>query len=147
MRSISKIYPASTENTECSIVRACTPFTDFLKQVCYLIIVYHYASLHFQLFEHFGQHSKQRITQEAPLLALYLPQSLTKAIMRILQIVTYAAVEKGMENKGKLRQNRDAGIGAAAVGTSRDEVTLNSAKIKPITLAVIELRLSEGISK
>jgi len=30
-------------------------------------------------------------------------------------------------------------------GTSRDEVTLNSKKIKPIALTVIELRLSEGI--
>ena len=30
-------------------------------------------------------------------------------------------------------------------GTSRDEATLNSEEIKPIALAVIELRLSEGI--
>ena len=30
-------------------------------------------------------------------------------------------------------------------GTSRDEVTLNSEKIKPIALAIIELRLPEGI--
>jgi len=30
-------------------------------------------------------------------------------------------------------------------GTSRDEATSNSEKIKPIALAVIELRLSEGI--
>ena len=34
-----------------------------------------------------------------------------------------------------------------AKGTSRAEVMLNSKKIKPITLAVIELRLSEGISQ
>ena len=32
-------------------------------------------------------------------------------------------------------------------GTSQDKATSNSAKIKPIALAVIELRLSEGISK
>ena len=32
-------------------------------------------------------------------------------------------------------------------GTSRDEVTLNSEEIKPIALAVIELRLPEGISQ
>ena len=31
-------------------------------------------------------------------------------------------------------------------GTSRDEAASNSAKIKPIALVVIELRLSEGIS-
>jgi len=30
-------------------------------------------------------------------------------------------------------------------GTSRDKAMLNSKKIKPIALAVIELRLSEGI--
>jgi len=30
-------------------------------------------------------------------------------------------------------------------GTSRDEATSNSKKIKPIALAIIELRLSEGI--
>jgi len=31
-------------------------------------------------------------------------------------------------------------------GTSRDEATLNSEKIKPVALAIIELRWSEGIS-
>jgi len=33
----------------------------------------------------------------------------------------------------------------ASKGTSRDKATSNSKKIKPIVLAVIELRLSEGI--
>ena len=54
------------------------------------------------------------------------------------------------ENKGKLWLNHDANIGAAAVGkkgTSWDEATSSNAKIKPVALAVIELRLSEGISK
>jgi len=32
-------------------------------------------------------------------------------------------------------------------GTSQAELTLNSEKIKPIALAVIKLRLSEGISR
>ena len=32
-------------------------------------------------------------------------------------------------------------------GKSRDEATLNSEKIKPITLAVIELCFSKGISQ
>ena len=32
-------------------------------------------------------------------------------------------------------------------GTSQAEVTLNSETIKPVALAVIELRLSEGISQ
>ena len=31
--------------------------------------------------------------------------------------------------------------------TSRAEVTLNNEKIKPVALAIIELRLSEGISQ
>jgi len=35
----------------------------------------------------------------------------------------------------------------ASKGTSRDEATLNSKKIKSIALATIELRLSEGIRK
>ena len=30
--------------------------------------------------------------------------------------------------------------------TSPDEVTLNSKEIKPVAIAIIELRLSEGIS-
>ena len=34
-----------------------------------------------------------------------------------------------------------------AKGTSRAEVTLNSEKIKPVAIAVIELRLTEGISQ
>jgi len=66
--------------------------------------------------------------------------------MHVPQIITYAAVEKKMENKGKVCKNHDASIGAAVVGkigTSWDEATSNSAKIKPIALAVIELCLSE----
>ena len=31
--------------------------------------------------------------------------------------------------------------------TSLDEATLNSEEIKPVAIAIIELRLSEGISK
>jgi len=34
-----------------------------------------------------------------------------------------------------------------AKGPSRDETMLNSEKIKPIALVIIELRLSEGISQ
>ena len=32
-------------------------------------------------------------------------------------------------------------------GTCRDEATLNSEKLKPVALAINELRLSEGISQ
>ena len=40
-------------------------------------------------------------------------------------------------------------IGAVAVGedTSRGKTTLNSEEIKPIALAAIKLRLSEGVSQ
>ena len=34
-----------------------------------------------------------------------------------------------------------------AKGTSRDEAMSNSEKIKPVAVAIIELRLSEGISQ
>jgi len=46
-----------------------------------------------------------------------------------------------MENKGKLY---DASILAAAVGTSCDEVKLNSEEIKPIALVAT---VSEGINQ
>ena len=40
---------------------------------------------------------------EASLLVLHLPKSHTEAITCILQIVTYAVREKGMEYKGEQR--------------------------------------------
>jgi len=36
---------------------------------------------------------------------------------------------------------------SVAKGTSLAEATLNSEKIKPVTLAIVELRKSEGISQ
>jgi len=44
---------------------------------------------------------------------LSLPQS-HEAVLPL--IITYVVVEKEMKNKGKLYQNHDASIGAAAVG-------------------------------
>ena len=41
--------------------------------------------------------------QEVLLLALHLPKSRTKAIIRVLKIVTYTVREKGMEYKGEQR--------------------------------------------
>ena len=52
---------------------------------------------------HYEAHSKQRIAQEAPLLALHLPNSGTKVMTCILKIVTYMVVEKGMEHKEEQR--------------------------------------------
>ena len=42
-------------------------------------------------------------TVKSALLALHSFKSCTKAIARLLQIVTYMAVEKGMEHKGEQR--------------------------------------------
>jgi len=53
----------------------------------------------------FGYYYKQRVMQEVSLLALHLPKSHTKAIMRVPQIVTYAVREKEWktkENKAEL---------------------------------------------
>ena len=63
------------------------------------------------------QRSKQRITYEAPLLALHSPQSRTEAITHVPQIITYMLRKKGMENKDKLSvEPCDASTVAATVG-------------------------------
>ena len=59
-------------------------------------MVYHYAFFFFQL----AFQAKNNI-RSAPA-STDLPRSHTKAIMRRPKIVTYAAKEKGMENKGQL---------------------------------------------
>ena len=41
--------------------------------------------------------------QEVPLLALHLLKFCTEDVTHVLQIVTYAAVKNGMENKSKLQ--------------------------------------------
>jgi len=73
--------------------------------------------------------------------------------MRVPQIVTYPVREKEMECK---REQRWALIEpwckhwsccGWCKGTSADEVTLNKEEIKPMAIAIIELRLSEHISK
>ena len=50
-----------------------------------------------------------------------------------------------MENKGNFCKTMMQSL-ERRKSTSRDEVTLNSEKIKPVAIAIIELRLSEGIS-
>ena len=84
---------------------------------------------------------------------MHLSKPLTKAITRILQIVAFAAVEKGMEYKG---EQRCASVKPRCKHWScsdwrkdipQDKATSKSAKIKPIALVVIKLHLSEGISK
>ena len=46
------------------------------------------------------------------------------------QTVTYAVVEKGMENKSKLWQNHDAIIRAAAVGEKAYRISRNIGESK-----------------
>ena len=62
----------------------------------------------------------------------------------------YAVVKKEWEIKGVQRQYPNASTAAAVVGekgTSWDEATLISEEIESLALAVLELCLSEGISK
>jgi len=72
--------------------------------------------------------------------------------MGILQIFTYTVVEKGMEIKGEQRYTLAEPWCKRWIfsgwwkGTSREEATLNSEEIKAVAIAIIELRLSEGIS-
>ena len=61
MKIISTSNAAIMENTKCSIIKACTPAIDLKLGVSLDHSVAHYASFCFQLFEHFGQHLKQRI--------------------------------------------------------------------------------------
>ena len=58
-------------------------------------MVYHYTSFPATL----GSILFKKILYEALLLALYLFKPSTEAITRILQIVTYMVVEKGMAHK------------------------------------------------
>ena len=101
----------------------------------------------------FSYHSKQRITLQAPLLVLHLSKSHTEAIMHVPQIVTYAVKEKGMEYKGEQRWAlvepwcKQWSCCGCQKGTSPDEATLNIEEINPVAIAIIELRLSERISK
>jgi len=92
MKGISTINPAITENTDGTIVKAHAPVIDIKVGVSpYFVLLPGLRT--------FGYHSKQRITLQAPLLALHLLKSLTEAITRVVQIVTYAVREKGMEYK------------------------------------------------
>ena len=91
--------------------------------------------------------------QEVSLLVLHLPKSRTKAIMHILQIVTYTLREKGMEYKGEQRWAlveawcKDWSCCGWQKGMSPDEATLNSEEIEAVAIAIIKLHLFEGIGK
>ena len=102
-KSISTINPAIMENKECLIVKAHTSFINLKVDVS----LDHVVSLHFvsllalpTCWATFQTKNNGR----SALLTLHLPQSCTEAIIRVLQIDIYAAVEKGMEYKGEQRQ-------------------------------------------
>jgi len=78
---MKSINPAITENTDGTIVKAHTPVIDIKVALTQCI------SLRFVLLpglRTFGYHSKQRITLQVPLLALYLRKSHTEAITPVL---------------------------------------------------------------
>ena len=72
--------------------------------------------------------------------------------MHVPQIATYAVVEKEWrtkENRGNICMMQALQPLWLVKSTSWDEVTLQliSEKLKPVAIAIIKLRLSEGISK
>ena len=89
-----------------------------------------------------------------PLLALHLLKSPTKAI-KCAATANHPLCGKGegMEHKGEQRKVsvepwcKHWSCCGWQESTSRDEAMSNSAKIKPVALAVIKLSLSENIKK
>jgi len=152
MKSISTINPAITENMDGTIVKVHATVIDIKVGVS----PNYGVSLHFIWLPGlwtFSYHCKQRITLQTPLLALHLPKSHTGAITCVPQIITNAIWEKGMEYKGEQKVSFGRTMMQAmellrlAKSTSPDKATLNSEEIKPVAIAIIELRLSECISK
>ena len=99
MKRILTINPAITENTECLIVKVRTPAIDIKVGVSLYNKVYNYSSFHFQLFERLTNIPSLRSTLASTTLAKVSYWS----IICVPQIVTNAAVEKGMEYKGEQR--------------------------------------------
>jgi len=82
-----------------------------------------------------------------PLLALHLPKSHTEAVTCVPEIVTYAIREKKWstkENKVELwyrtMMKEALELLELVKGTSSDKAILNSEEIKPVAIAIIELR-------
>jgi len=99
MKSTSTINPVITEDTECLIVNVRASFIDSKKDVsldhgvslCFLLLLAVRTCLAtFQAKNNARSAPASSVTRD-------------KAITHILQIVTYVAVEKGMELKGEQR--------------------------------------------
>ena len=85
-------------------------------------------------------------------IALHLLKSHTVAVRHVLQIITYSLVDKEMEYNGEQRQALvEPGCkdwSCCGWQKGRYDVSGQSdVEIKPVTIAIIKLRLSEGISK
>jgi len=84
---------------------------------------------------------------------MHLLKSHTKAITHILQMITFAVVEKQMKHKGEQRKAlvepwcEHWNICSWWKGTSQSELMLNNEEeIKLVTISIVELLLSESIS-
>ena len=152
MKSITTATTAITENTECTIVKVHTPVIDIKVGVS----TQHGLSLRFAsfpAFRTFGYHSKQKIMQEVPLLALYLPKvsHQSRNAHATNRHLCGKGERNGVQRRAKVNFSRTMMLALELLqwrkGTSPDEATLNSEEIKPVAIAIIELRLSEGISK
>ena len=97
--------------------------------------MYNYVLFRFQFLEYFMQHSKVRITRERPCFTQVSHQSKTSS-------TAYCHLRNSGERNGVLRRtkvsfgNRWSCYGWQK-GMSQDKATLNSAKIRPIALSVI----------
>jgi len=98
MKSISAINPASWENKESSIVKACTPVINKVEGV----LLDYGTSLGFvsSYFEHLVTFQAKNSIRRAPA-SPALTKSCTEAMKRVSQIIIYTVREKGMEHKGE----------------------------------------------
>jgi len=86
--------------------------------------------------------------RNAPVLALHLAKTCTEATTSVLQIITYAVREKGVEHKGEQRGSFGRTMMQAlellrlAIVMSPGKVTLNSEEIDPVAVTIIKLCLS-----
>ena len=105
--------------------------------------MYHYTSFHFQLFECLATIPSKNNVRSAPACTALTYVAITCAP----QIIPYAVTDKGMRTKvsfGRTMMQAWSCCGWQK-GTSLDKARLNSKEIKPVVIAIIELRLFEGI--
>ena len=146
--SISTINPAITKNTECLIVKVCASFTnlkvgvslDYGVLLCFISLL-----AVWKCWATFQAQNIVRSTLASSVLTLISHQCHN---MRIANRHLHAKGERnGVQGRTKVSFGRTMmGCCSWWKGTSQDEATLNSEEIKAVAIAIIELRLSEGIS-